>query len=43
VANLINLLSQCDKHVQEKMVWHLSQCDGSYGRRVADGLGLTIG
>jgi hypothetical protein len=22
------------------MVWHFSQCDDNYGRRVADGLGL---
>ena len=24
------------------MVGHLSQCDPEYGRRVADGLGLTV-
>jgi catalase len=41
IANLVNNLSQCDKHIQEKMVWHFSQCDEEYGRRVAEGLGLT--
>ncbi|TNH21217.1 hypothetical protein FHG89_32060 [Micromonospora orduensis] len=25
----------------EKMVWHLRQCDESYGRRVAEGLGIA--
>lgn len=42
VHNMINLLGQCDKRIQEKMVWHLAQCDPNYGRRVSDGLGLTI-
>lgn len=42
VKNMINLLGQCDKHIQEKMVWHFSQCDEAYGQRVADGLGLTV-
>ena len=40
VLNLVTLLGQCDKRIQEKMVWHLRQCDADYGRRVADGLGL---
>ena len=40
VLNLVTLLGQCDKHIQEKMVWHFSQCDDSYGERVATGLGL---
>ena len=24
------------------MVWHLTQCDAEYGRRVADGLGMRV-
>ena len=40
VLNLVTLLGQCDKHIQEKMVWHFSQCDDAYGERVASGLGL---
>jgi catalase len=40
VLNLITLLGQCDKRVQEKMIWQLRQCDADYGRRVAEGLGL---
>ena len=27
-------------NIQERMVWHLSQCDPDYGRRVGDGLGI---
>jgi catalase len=42
VHNLITLLGQCDKSIQEKMVWHFGQCDEEYGRRVATGLGLTV-
>ena len=26
--------------IQERMVWHLSQADAEYGRRVAEGLGI---
>ena len=40
IRNLVSNLSQCDKRIQEKMVWHFSQCDENYGRRVAEGLGI---
>jgi len=40
VGNLVTLLGQCDKPIQERMVWHLSQCDRDYGGRVAEGLGV---
>jgi catalase len=42
VLNLVTLLGDCDKVIQEKMVAHLRQCDEDYGRRVAEGLGLTV-
>ena len=42
VTNLIDLLGQCDRPIQERMVDHLSLCDSEYGRRVAEGLGLTV-
>ncbi len=38
--NLIDALGQCDKPIQEKMVWHFAQCDDDFGRRVAEGVGL---
>jgi catalase len=40
ISNLVNLVGQCDRDIQERMVSHLSQCDKEYGRRVAEGLGL---
>jgi catalase len=42
VNNLVTNLKQCNKDIQERMVWHLTQCDGDYGKRVADGLGLMV-
>lgn len=41
VKNLVNLLGQCDKHIQQEMVWHFSQCHDAYGRRVGEGLGIA--
>ncbi|HYC02432.1 MAG TPA: catalase [Azospirillaceae bacterium] len=41
VSNLVGALSQCDPVIREKMVHHFTQADPEYGRRVADGLGLT--
>jgi catalase len=41
VANLVGALSQCDRAIQERMVWHFFLCDDEYGRRVGDGLGIT--
>jgi catalase len=40
VLNLSTLLGDCEKHIQEKMVWHFSQCDEDFGRRVAEGVSL---
>ncbi len=43
VLNLVDNLSQCEKHIQERMVWHFTQCDREFGARVAQGLGLGVG
>jgi catalase len=40
VFNMIDLLSQCDRPIQERMVEQLTRCDADYGRRVAEGIGL---
>ncbi|MDT7687758.1 MAG: catalase [Acidobacteriota bacterium] len=40
ISNLVNLIGQCDRDIQERMVSHLSQCDADYGRRIAEGLGV---
>jgi catalase len=40
ISNLVTLLSQCNKDIQERMVWHFSQADREYGQRVGQGLGI---
>ena len=42
ILNLVTLLGQTEKGIQERMVWHFRHCDEDYGRRVADGLGLSL-
>ncbi len=41
VANLIDGLSQCDRPIQERMVWHLFMAEDELGQRVGDGLGIS--
>jgi len=41
VANLTGLLSQCDRPIQERMVWHLFLCEDELGHRVGEGLGIS--
>jgi catalase len=41
IANLVGALSQCDREIQERMVWHFFMCDDEYGQRVGEGLGIT--
>ncbi len=41
ILNLVNTLKPAQRHIQERMVWHFTQCDPDYGRRVAEGLGLN--
>jgi len=41
VPNLIDALSQCDRPIQERMVWHLFMCEDELGQRVGDGLGIS--
>jgi catalase len=41
VANWIAQLSQCDKPIQERMLWHLFMAEDELGARVGEGLGLT--
>jgi catalase len=42
VNNLVGALGQCDRDIQDRMVFHFSQCDADYGRRVAEGLGIPV-
>ncbi|WP_369130368.1 catalase [Modestobacter roseus] len=41
VANLIANLSQCDRPIQERMMWHLFMVEDELGQRVGDGLGIS--
>jgi catalase len=41
VLNLVTLLEQCDRAIQERMVWHLLLCEDELGLRVGEGLGIT--
>jgi catalase len=41
VDNLVGALSQCDRPIQERMVWHLFMCEDELGRRVGEGLGIS--
>ncbi len=42
ISNLVDKLSQCDRHIQERMVWHFFLCDDEYGTRVGEGLGIGV-
>jgi catalase len=41
VANFVGNLSQCDRPIQERMVWHLFLCEDELGQRVGEGLGIS--
>jgi catalase len=41
VFNLVDALSQCDRHIQERMVWHWLLADDELGQRVGEGLGIS--
>jgi catalase len=40
VANFVTLLGQCERDVQERMVWHFFMVEDELGDRVGDGLGI---
>jgi catalase len=41
VANLIDGLSQCDRPIQERMIWHFFMVEDELGQRVGEGIGIT--
>ncbi|MBB6348707.1 catalase [Nonomuraea muscovyensis] len=41
VHNLVTLISQCARPVQERMVWHFLMAEDELGLRVGQGLGIT--
>jgi catalase len=42
IANLVDALSQCDRPIQERMVWHFYMVEDEMGRRVGDGIGVSL-
>jgi catalase len=40
VANFVTLLGQCERDVQERMVWHFFLVEDELGERVGEGLGI---
>ncbi|WP_409235076.1 catalase [Streptomyces sp. PA5.6] len=40
VNNFVDLISQCDRSVQERMVWHFLLVENDLGLRVGKGLGI---
>jgi catalase len=40
VNNFITLISECDRPVQERMVWHFYMVEDQLGKRVGEGLGI---
>ncbi|MEV7197021.1 catalase [Streptomyces sp. NPDC093510] len=43
VRNFVDLISQCDRKVQERMVWHFLLVENDLGLRVGEGLGIGPG
>ncbi|SDD09806.1 catalase [Actinokineospora iranica] len=43
VRNLVAQLAQCDRPIQERMVWHFLLVEDELGLRVGDGLGIGPG
>ncbi|GAA2837160.1 hypothetical protein GCM10020220_027560 [Nonomuraea rubra] len=41
VHNLVTNLKQCDRVIQERMVWHFLLAEDDLGLRVGEGLGIT--
>jgi catalase len=42
VANLVDKLSGVSRPLQERMVWHFLMADSEYGRRVGEGIGVSV-
>ena len=42
VENWIAQLSQCDRPIQERMVWHLLLADDELGLKVGEGIGIGV-
>ncbi|MFP5346534.1 MAG: catalase-related domain-containing protein, partial [Actinomycetes bacterium] len=41
VTNFVGALKQCDRRIQERMVWHFFMCEDELGQRIGEGLGIS--
>ncbi|MEJ7783336.1 MAG: catalase, partial [Solirubrobacteraceae bacterium] len=42
IANFIDKLSGVSRPLQERMVWHFLMCDSDYGKRIGEGIGVSV-
>src|SRR4051795_10965262 len=42
VANLVDALTECDRAIQERMVWHMYMGEDEMGQRVGEGIGISL-
>jgi catalase len=42
IANLTGLFAQCDRPIQERMLWHMFMIEDELGHRIGEGLGMTV-
>jgi catalase len=42
VKNLVDALLQCDRPIQERMLWHFFMVEDELGHRVSEGIGITL-
>ncbi len=42
VANLSDAISQCDRNIQERMVWHMFMVEDELGHRISEGVGIGL-
>ncbi|GAA4284432.1 catalase [Brevibacterium daeguense] len=42
ISNFIDKLSQCDRPIQERMVWHFYLIEDELGQRVGDAIGVSL-
>jgi catalase len=42
VNNLGGALLECDRAIQERMVWHMFMCDDEMGHRIGEMVGITV-
>jgi len=43
LLNFTDAFKQCDKHIAERMVAHLTKCDEEFGKQLAENLGIDHG